>query len=304
MELRHLRYFVAVAEELSFTRGAEKLRIAQPSLTRQIKDLEEEIGAPLFDRSKKKVNLTKQGECLLAGAKRLLGDSAEIIQSVRDVGRQASSIRIGYLPSPFHRLLPASIRAFEHQFPTVAVQLFGMRPADQLRAVAEEKIDIAFVGLWGPTDNPKLQHRVTASYPSVALLPRKHRLGSKSAVKLKDLESMFFIVISDDSYPGYARWLSSTCERIGFSPKILEAVDDEARLIQAVRSGLGVAILPEQIRDVPHGNILIRNLTPPILIDSAVVWKRDNLAPPLLAYLQTLEEADDGRRSTVAPSKE
>jgi DNA-binding transcriptional LysR family regulator len=87
MELRHLRYFVAVAEELSFTRGAERLRIAQPSLTRQIKDLEQEIGARLLDRTRKQIKLTKEGECFLAGAKRLLEHSAEIIQSVRDVGR-------------------------------------------------------------------------------------------------------------------------------------------------------------------------------------------------------------------------
>ena len=95
MELRHLRYFVAVAQELSFTRGAEKLRIAQPSLTRQIKDLEEEIGARLLDRSKKRVKLTREGECLLEGARRLLNFSTEIVESVRELGRQSSSIRLG-----------------------------------------------------------------------------------------------------------------------------------------------------------------------------------------------------------------
>ena len=304
MELRHVRYFVAVAEELSFTRGAERLRIAQPSLTRQIKGLEEELGAHLFDRTKKRVKLTKQGECLLAGAKRLLGESEEIIQSVRDVGRQNGSIRIGYIPNPFHRLLPASIRAFEQKFPAIAVKLFGMKAADQLRAVAEGKIDIAFVGISGPIDDPGLQHRVIASYPAVALLARKHHRGSKPAIKLKDLESRFFIIISEDSYPGYVRWLNSTCERAGFTPKILEIVDNESLLIQAVRSELGVAILPEQIRNVPHANVLVRNLAPPILIDSAVVWKKDNLAPPLMAYLQTLEKAGNGTPSAATPSKQ
>src|ERR1051325_4335908 len=147
MELRHLRYFVAVAEELSFTRAAEKLRIAQPSLTRQIKDLEEEIEARLLDRTRKQVKLTKEGEYFLARAKRILGDTREMVESVRDVGRQAASIGIGYVPTPFHRVLPISISSFQQQFPNVSVKIFGMSPADQFRALTEHKIDIAFVGM-------------------------------------------------------------------------------------------------------------------------------------------------------------
>ena len=151
MELRHLRYFVAVAEELSFTRAAEKLRIAQPSLTRQIKDLEEEIGARLLDRTKKQVKLTNEGECLLARAKRLLGDSIEMVESVREVSRQAASIRIGYLPHPFHRLLPISISTFEQQYPKVSVKLVAEAGVGLVAAGGAKALADIFLGRVGGT---------------------------------------------------------------------------------------------------------------------------------------------------------
>jgi DNA-binding transcriptional LysR family regulator len=300
MELRHLRYFVAVAEELSFTRGAEKLRIAQPSLTRQIKDLEEEIGARLLDRSKKRVKLTKEGECLLAGAKRLLNFSTEIVESVRELGRQSSSIRIGYVPNPFHRVLPISISTFEQRFPTVSVKLFGVGPGEQFQALADGKLDIAFVGTSELSEESGLEFRVVTSYPVLALLPKTNRLASRSVIKLIDLESMFFIGLSDAGYPGYPAWLAATCGAAGFNPKILEVVDSEFQVIQAVRSELGVALLPEQIRNVPHQNLRIRTVTPQPLIDSAVAWRTDNCSPVLQAYLGTLENIGRKMRSMVS----
>src|ERR1700719_2768866 len=170
MEVRHLRYFVAVAEELSFTRGAEKLRIAQPSLTRQIKDLEEELGVRLLDRTKKKVKLTREGEFLLEQAKRLLGFSDEIVQSVHQFDHKVSHTgNIGYVSNPFHRVLPASLTAFEKQFPDISINLFGMLSNDQISAVKEGKLDVGFIGLTQPAKDPDLQTLLLASYKGVAL---------------------------------------------------------------------------------------------------------------------------------------
>jgi len=303
MELRHLRYFVAVAEQLSFTRGAEKLRIAQPSLTRQIRDLEEEIGARLLDRSKKRVKLTKEGECLLAGARRLLNFSTEIVESVRELGRKSSSIRIGYVPNPFHRVLPMSISTFEQQFPTVSVKLFGVRPEEQFQALVDGKLDIAFVGAFEVSGDRGLEFRVVAAYQVLALLPKTNRLALRSVVKLRDLESMFFIGLSDAGYPGYPAWLAATCGAVGFSPKILEVVDSELQVIQAVRSELGIALLPEQIRNVPHQNLRIRSVTPQPLIASAVAWRKDNSSPVLAAYLNTLEKIGSKMRSMLSTAR-
>ena len=134
MELRHLRYFVAVAEELSFTRAAERLHLAQPSLTRQIRDLEEEIGVRLVDRSGKRICLTEEGKSFLADTKRLLADCAENVEAVQRMSRgKTEQLNIGYVANIYHDLLPAALGAFRKACPNTALNLFDMTPAEQTR---------------------------------------------------------------------------------------------------------------------------------------------------------------------------
>src|ERR1700737_1829675 len=138
MELRHLRYFVAVADALSFTKGAQKLRLAQPSLTRQIKDLEDKIGVRLFDRTKRRISLTEEGKFFLADAKRVLAHSAEIVQAVQGLnGRERLRLNIGYVANLFYSVLPASLAAFQCSLPTVSINLFDMACGDQFRALED-----------------------------------------------------------------------------------------------------------------------------------------------------------------------
>jgi LysR family hca operon transcriptional activator len=289
MELRHLRYFVAVADELSFTRGAEKLRIAQPSLTRQIRDLEDELGIRLLDRTKKKVKLTKEGEFFLERAKRLLGLSDELIQTVREVDHKLShTVNIGYVANPFHRVLPASLTSFEKEFPDISINLFGIPSADQIIAVKDGKLDVGFIGLLEPSDDSDLQSLVVGSFRAVALVPRNSSRAKKGVIGLSDLAQTFFVGLSDKCYPGYTQWFKTTCERVGIRAKIVQTADSDSALIQAVRSGLGVAILPEQIKDVPHDNIVIKNVTPPIVFPSTIVWRKENSSTGLKAYLQVV----------------
>jgi DNA-binding transcriptional LysR family regulator len=296
MELRHLRYFVAVADELSFTRGAEKLRIAQPSLTRQIKDLEGELGVRLLDRTKKKVTLTREGEFFLGRAKRLLGYSDELIHAIHELDHKVShTVNIGYVANPFHRVLPASLTAFEKEFPDISINLFGIPSAEQIIAVKDGKLDVGFVGLLDPIEDADLQFLLVGSYKAVALLPRTNSRAKKGIVHLNDLVQTFFVALSETCYPGYSRWFKATCERLGIRPKIVQIVDSDSALIQAVRSGLGVALLPEQIKEVPHDNIIIKNVAPPILFPSTIVWRKDNSSAGLKAYLQVVTTIRDER---------
>src|SRR5207247_11062473 len=148
MELRHLRYFVAVAETLSFTKGAKKLRLAQPSLTRQIKDLEEEIGVRLLDRTKREVRLTEEGKSFLADARRVLAHSAEIIESVQRLSRhEVAALNIGYVADPCYTLLPITLATFQRSFPTVSINLFDITCDDQFPTLEYGKIDLGFVCL-------------------------------------------------------------------------------------------------------------------------------------------------------------
>ena len=290
MELRHLRYFVAVADELSFTKGAEKLHIAQPSLTRQIRDLEEELGVQLLDRTKKRVLLTRQGAFFLQGAKRLLGYSAEIVQSVHDLDRKTSAmINIGYVPNPFHRALPATLTEFEKKFQEVSINLFGMSPMEQISAIREGKLDIGFVGLVPPTAETDLETQIVGSYPAVLLLSRRNALARKTIVRLPGVGSLSFISLSEKCYPGYERWLRATCEKLGVRCRILQTVDTESTLLQIVASDLGVALLPHQIKDASHENIVIKPVKPAECFSSSAVWKKANQSPVLKNYLDVLD---------------
>lgn len=290
MELRHVRYFIAVADSLSFTKGAEKLRIAQPSLTRQIKHLEDELGVRLLNRSTKQVTLTREGECFLAGARRLLRCIAEIIDELHELTRpKPSAINIGYVPNSFHQALPASIALYEREFPAVSVNLFAIPSLEQTRSLNEGKIDLGFVGLLEPKADGFLEFRNIAFYNVVLLVAKKNHAAKRKVIELKDLAQTFFISLSDRCYHGYGQWLNGTCQHAGFKPRILQIADNESMLIQAVRSELGVALLPEQIKNFEHENVAIRPVRPAIRIGSIAAWKKNNPSKELANYLNVIE---------------
>jgi DNA-binding transcriptional LysR family regulator len=291
MELRQMRYFVAVAEALSFTRGAEKLHLAQPSLTRQIKDLEEEIGVRLLDRTKRQVKLTPEGQSFLVDAKRVLDLSEEIVESVRHfTHHKLAPLNIGYVANLFFDLLPVTLASFQRSFPTVPINLFDMTCGDQFHALQDGKIDLGFVGLHEPIEERGLQFRPIASYETVAAVAKNNPLAKKSVINLKELKPMFFIGMSEASYPGYRRWLTQTCQKVGFSPKVLQDADIERTLIQSVAAGLGVALLPDQVKKLPHDSVAFRELIPAVKTESCIAWKTDSPSVALKAYVNIVSD--------------
>ena len=297
MELRHLRYFVAVADALSFTKGAEKLHLAQPSLTRQIKDLEEEIGVRLLDRTKREVSLTEEGKSFLADAKRVLAHSTEIIESVQRLSRnEVARLNIGYVADLFYSLLPITLATLQRSFPTVSINLFDMTCGNQFRQLENGKIDLGFVGLREPIKERGLQFRSIASYKTGAALAKSNPLAKKPIIKLRDLEPMFFIGMSETAYPGYRHWLTTTCRQVGFTPKVLQDAEIERTVIQAVAAGLGVALLPEQVKKLPHENVVFRALTPAVMTESCIAWKAENPSAALKAYVQIVKERSASTR--------
>jgi DNA-binding transcriptional LysR family regulator len=297
MELRHLRYFVAVADALSFTKGAKKLHLAQPSLTRQIKDLEEEIGVRLLDRTRREVSLTEEGKSFLADAKRVLAHSAEIVESVQRLSHhEIAALNIGYVADLFYSLLPITLAAFQRSFPTVSINLFDMTCGDQFRALEDGKIDLGFVGLREPIEERRLQFRSIASYKTVAALAKRNRLARKPVIKLRDLKPTFFIGMSETAYPGYRHWLTTTCQRVGFTPKVLQDADLERTVIHAVAAGLGVALLPDKVKKLPHENVVFRPLIPTVMTESCIAWKGENASMALRAYVEIVKERSTSMR--------
>ena len=204
-----MRYFVAVADALSFTKGAEKLHLAQPSLTRQIKDLEAEIEVRLIDRTKPHVTLTPEGRSFLADAKRVLALSTQMVEDVQQLSRTESpALNLGYVANLFYDLLPVTLASFRRSFPAVPVNLFDMTCGDQLRALEDGKIDLGFVGLREPVQELGLQFRSIASYETCVVVSEKSALAKKSIIQLKDLKSTFFIGYVGDELS----WLSALAE--------------------------------------------------------------------------------------------
>jgi DNA-binding transcriptional LysR family regulator len=292
MELRHLRYFVAVGEALSFTRAGEKLHLTQPSLTRQVKDLEGELGVRLLERTKQRVSLTAEGRFFLPEAKRVLTLSAEVVKSVQRLSRQeVPALNLGYVADLFYDLLPATLASFRLAFPTTAVNLFDMSCGDQFHAIRDGKIDLGFVGLREPIREKGLQYRSIAAYKTVAVLPKRVGLANRRTIRLKDLEPMFFIGMSEKSYPGYRDWLTRTCHHVGFTPCVLQDVDIERAILQSVAAGLGIALLPDQMRKVPHDDVVFRPLDPPVSTESCIAWKGDNPSAALKGYVDIVTAA-------------
>jgi len=286
MELRHLRYFVAVAEALNFTKAAAKLHLAQPSLTRQIHNLEEELSVRLLDRSRNQVLLTEEGRLFLADARKILALAAESVLAVQRLSRgEAGQLNIAYLPNFDFELLPETLRACRQSFPHVALNLFDMTPAEQLRALESRKIDLGFVGLPPPTTTSVIQWESIARHRTVVVLPAKHPLAAKRQVSLRELETMFFVGMSEKNHPGFRHWLNQTCQEAGFTPRVLHDAEQETGLMTFIAEGLGVTLAREHLKKLPHPGVTFRPLSPPLKCDYCVAWNRNNDSRALQQYI-------------------
>jgi len=291
MELRHLRYFIAVADELSFTKAAQKLRLAQPSLTRQVRNLEDEIGVRLLNRASNRITLTDEGRAFLFDSKKLLALCAESVAAVQRMHRgESSQLNIGYVANIHYGLLPATLGAFRKLCPGVALNLFDMRSDEQFHALDSRRIDLGFVGLRPALSGHDLLSECFAHDTMLVALPASHPLASKTRVKLAELAAQFFIGMSVKTYPGAREWLLETCRDAGFSAKILQEADTEPTAIRFVADGLGVTLMPEQITGLPHEGVVFRPLSPPLRRESTIAWRADNHSKPLKDYIQIVKD--------------
>ncbi len=291
MELRHLRYFVAVAEELSFTKAAQKLRLAQPSLTRQVRNLEDEIAVRLLDRANNRVTLTEEGRRFLFDSKKLLAMCDEAVAAVQRMSHgESSQLNIGYVANIHYGLLPATLGAFRKLYPRVALNLFDMTSAEQFQAIEGHKIDLGFIGLRPALSGHDLLSECVAHDTILVALPARHPLAKKAKLKLADLATQFFIGMSAKTHPGAREWLIETCGSAGFAAKILQEADAEPTAIRFVADGLGVAFMPEQITGLPHEGVVFRPLSPPLRRESTIAWRADNSSKPLQDYIQIVKD--------------
>ncbi len=296
MELRHLRYFVAVAEELSFRRAAERLHLAQPSLGRQVRDLEEEIGERLFERDRRRVMLTDAGRVLLADARTLLAGADSAIRAAREAGRtQHGTLRIGHIGPLTGTFLAASLAALRDKFPRVPIDVIDLTPDEQLAALLKGDIQ---VGFQGATSDLRADSRFSARRvivcDAVTVVPVKHPLAAKRSFPLHALAGEKLLNLQPRQGASYEQWLRAICaaDPAGFSPRLRRpAADTWNTLLGLVAAGEGLAVLPEIIlRDhPPAAGWTVRQFSAPRpRLELDAVWNPANPSVVLTQYLELL----------------
>ncbi len=276
VELRHLRYVVAVADELSFTRAARVLRVAQPALSRQVRQLEEEIGVALFERTPRRVTLTEAGRTFVGEARAVLARSEQAVRAARNSQRSiAGPLSVGYVWGLFHSLAPAGLARFRQRWPEVSVHLLDLTATEQAVSLQEGRLDAGLIGFADEADGAGLAKRRVGVCRFLAALPAGHRAAGRRAISVKALAAEPFLVISERSFPGAARLVREACAQAGFRPKILHTAERGHSLLGLVAGGCGVALIPESLRALPHPGVVFRPLVESFESELFVAWPGD-----------------------------
>jgi LysR family transcriptional regulator, benzoate and cis,cis-muconate-responsive activator of ben and cat genes len=277
VELRHLRYFLAVAETQNFTQAAQKLRVAQPALGRQIKDLEDELGAQLLQRSSRGAALTAAGEAFVAEAKAVLQRAEEAARVARAFAEGVrGELQLGYAPSPTVELLPRILHAYQSEAPGVRVVLHDMSTGEMLRGLHGGKLHVALMVKPGPKELLGLIFEELCRYPICAALSKNHKLARGKTVELRHLVGEPLVAYSRGDYPEYHEMIAEIFAPAGGVPRIAEEHDSATSLIAAVEAKRGVAIVPSSLSCLagPRLRVLELRPAPEPLVVGAVYEKR------------------------------
>jgi DNA-binding transcriptional LysR family regulator len=272
MEFRQLRYFVTVARELNFTRAAEKLRVAQPALSRQVRQLEDELGVRLFERDKRHVELTAGGAAFLAEADAILQQSERAMLRAR---ASKGALRLGYVWGLFHTIVPEVLQRFRAAMPDVAISLFDMTATQQGRALAANKLDAGFIGFSFEADSAHLEKGSVGATRFLIALPAGHRLAARPSVSLASLASEVFLRISEEHFPGASQLMTQACRAAGFQPRTLQTPERGHTILGLVSAGCGVALLPETLAALPHSGVIFRPPEKQITAELYLAWRPD-----------------------------
>ena len=259
IELRHLRYFLAVAETLHFSRAARRLGMAQPPLSQQIKRLEQLLGHALFERTTRGVKLTAAGQLLARRARSTMEKVDEDLAQVRRLGRgEEGTLTVGFSGSVMFTELPAAIQSFRHRYPKVELRLRELVTAAQIAALLNGQIDLAFLRDGDPTEGIRITTLLKEKY--VAVLPEAHALARRRTLSVKALEGEPFIMFARRMGPlAYDRTIAC-CEQGGFRPNIVQDAPQWLTLVRLVSAGLGVSLAPACVARVAVPGVVYREV--------------------------------------------
>lgn len=288
MELRHLCYFIAVAEELHFGRAAERLHLAQQPLSFQIKQLEEELGVTLFRRTTRRVELTEAGRALLTEVYEAFSHLDREVEAARRAERgEIGSLVIGYVSIALYNLMPGAMRLFRERFPDAQVTLREMCSPELEERLLEGACDVGLVvkGM----DVPELVYETALYEQAMVALPKKHPLGRQEQIPLSALADEAFVMYERTQLV-YAQ-VVALCLAAGFRPTVIQEVASEQAVIGLVAAGVGVALVSDCLSGLRTDEVNYRPLIKPaVTVEYAIAWKRGNTSPIVKAFLEVVRE--------------
>ena len=298
MELRHLRYFVAVGEEQHYGRAASRLRVAQPALSRQIQDLEAEVGFKLFDRLPRGVKLSAAGKLFLQDARRILQEVNEAAGRAGRVARGLSgTLRVGFAENASWRgVVPDSFRRFREQRPDAELQLQPAASLEQLEAIRSGRLDVGFVNFM-PKSDPELDQLPVAIQHVELAAPKRHALTELKKLRLRDLTDVPFVWFPRWANPAFYDRLMHKCYRGGLkSPRIVQEGLNEATILSLVSSGLGVGWVVGSARwRSPESVVILPVVDLDVALPLVLAWRRDNTSTLLANFIAEVQRLPDVR---------
>lgn len=284
MELRHLRYFVAVAEELHFGRAAERLGLAQPPLSQQIKALERETGVMLLHRTKRRVELTAAGAIFLQESRKILAGADRAVLAARRAARgETGELVVGFVSSAVYGKVTSIFRLMQVEYPDVSLLLQDLSSVEQVEAMKAYRLDVGLVRPPVEADDA-LMTRVIWREPLVVVLPKNHRLAGRKKIAAEELAEESFLLVHA---PGFLDQLVRICALAGFSPRIVQEARSTPTIVNLIAGGMGISIVPASLRNLHRQGVTYRSIRPPEpTIDLAVMWRKNDRSPALRSFLQ------------------
>lgn len=290
MELRYLKYFVAVAERQNFTRAAEELHVAQPAISQQIKSLEDELGVALLLRTKRSVKLTAAGMAFLSEAKEILAHAELSKQVARRAARgETGSLAIGCFSSAVSGFLPELIQTYRKKFPAVRVHLFELTPEQQVQAFARERIDVGFSRpLSAEIENDFVQELIYRDRIMLAV-PETHPLAKVKQARLEKFGREDFVMFKRSEAPELVAQMTQLCAQAGFIPQIVSEPPMMQTVLMAVAACIGVALVPACVRRFCQPGVAFLPVHPASpAVDLVMTRPKGEVSPTVSAWLELM----------------
>jgi len=282
MELRHLRYFVAVAEELNFRRAADRLRVAQPALSSQIKNLEQELGVKLFDRTTRSVSLTPTGQIFLGEARGILGATAHAEQLVKkaELGL-VGTLRLGVITPATGPLLARVLRHFHQKFTGVRISNTAIKPAAQLKRMRAGELDAGL--LRPPVVSPDLDTRFVEQAPLMLAVPAGHRLAKKKKLEWMDFNGEGLVMIHPDLQHSFYDPFIAACVKAGAKTHVAQYAQDVQIKMWLISAGFGIAPVTATLVEIRRPGVIFRPLPPGLPpVQTMLAWRRADVSIPVI----------------------